>query len=106
MSRIDRIRRTALTGRPANDVERAEEPPEPVKMNLPVPTRPAAAPGGGQTEGEAFFAAQMLGQDGQKRGLRGGPAVIAAAKTIYNRIEWSGAKDRRTAKGKITRTEV
>jgi hypothetical protein len=47
-----------------------------------------------------------LGQDGQKRGLRGGPATLNAAKTTYNRTEYSGAADRRAKSGRGTKTEI
>jgi hypothetical protein len=52
------------------------------------------------------FSAQLIGQDGQKRGLRGGDPVIDSAKTAYNRTEWSGSRDRRARKGRAARTEI
>jgi len=56
--------------------------------------------------GAAVFSAQMLGQDGQKRGLRGGPEVLGAARTVYTRTEYSGAADRRAPKGGTAKTEI
>lgn len=66
---------------------------------LPAPTRrgaqAAAAPG---------YAAQMLAQDGARRGLRGGAPVLAAARSAYLSTEWSGAGDRRLVPGALRRT--
>lgn len=75
---------------------------------LPVPvervTRPPP-PRDRRSGGLAAFAAQLLGQDGQKRGLRAGPELADQAKQVYNRTEWSGSKDRRRKGGK-TSTEI
>jgi hypothetical protein len=43
---------------------------------------------------------------GEKRGLRAGPTIHDEAKATYNKTEWSGAKDRRAPKGRVTKTEV
>jgi hypothetical protein len=56
--------------------------------------------------GAAVFAAQLIGQDGQKRGLRGGPPVLDAARTSYAKTEWSGPADRRARAGRTTKTEI
>ena len=50
--------------------------------------------------------AQVLGQTGQKRGLKGGPAVLDQAKAAYLETEWSGPADRRIRAGRITKTEI
>lgn len=50
--------------------------------------------------------AQLLGQDGQKRGLRGGKPVLDQARTAYLETEYSGAADRRPRRGLITKTEL
>jgi hypothetical protein len=50
--------------------------------------------------------AQILGQDGQKRGLRGGKPVLDQARSAYLGAEWSGANDRRPKRGLVTKTEV
>ena len=50
--------------------------------------------------------AQLLGQDGQKRGLKGGSEVLDKARATYLEREFSGRFDRRPRKGKITKTEV
>ncbi len=54
----------------------------------------------------AAFAAHVLGQSGQKRGLRGGPQVLDHARSTYLGTEWSGHADRRPPKGVITKTEI
>ena len=50
--------------------------------------------------------AQLLGQGGQKRGLKGGQEVLEKARATYLEREFSGRFDRRPRKGKITKTEV
>jgi hypothetical protein len=79
---------------------------------LPVPVaaaaqsdnvRPSAAE---RVQAMAAFAAQMMGQGGAKRGLRGGPQVLGQARATYLGAEWSGSADRRPPKGVITKTEI
>ncbi len=75
---------------------------EPARSNLPVvvpqPPKPEtpAAP----------FEAQLLGQDGQRRGLKGGQPVLDKAKSAYLGAEYSGKADRRPPKGLFSRTEI
>jgi hypothetical protein len=52
------------------------------------------------------FAAQILGQPGRKRGLRGGEETLNLARSTYMQTEWSGRADRRLRRGRITRTRV
>ena len=52
------------------------------------------------------YAAQLLGQDGQKRGLRGGTPVLEAARSAYLGAEYCGENDRRPPSGLIMRTAV
>jgi hypothetical protein len=54
----------------------------------------------------AAFAAQVMGQSGQKRGLRGGPETLDKARATYLVTEWSGPADRRPHPGRITKTEI
>ena len=71
---------------------------------LPVPsTAPAAATAGA---GPAAFTAQMIGQEGQKRGLRGGPPVLERARSAYLEAEWTGPGDRRRGAGRTAKTDV
>ena len=109
MSRIEPIRRSDLPRR----VQRAdpgapegEAAIEPARLPVPVTRAPRIEPRSGRAGGRAELAAQLIGQDGAKRGLRAGPEAFEAANSLYNRTEWSGARDRRLRKGAITRTEV
>ncbi|CAN5177522.1 hypothetical protein BH09PSE2_BH09PSE2_26570 [soil metagenome] len=47
------------------------------------------------------FGAQLLGQPGQRRGLKGGAPVIASARDAYLSAEYAGAADRRPAPGLV-----
>jgi len=76
-------------------VERAEQEPE------PGPAAPAAPRGP-----DPAFAAQLIGQSGQKRGLRGGPPVLDAARTTYLGAEYSGDRDRRPPTGVTKKTDI
>lgn len=76
-----------------------------------VPAGPARShaqdlPPGGAGAADSGFAAQMMGQTGRKRGLKGGPPVLDEAKAAYLETEWSGPSDRRLAAGKVTKTDV
>jgi hypothetical protein len=51
-------------------------------------------------------AAQLIGQEGQKRGLRGGPQTLAQARAAYLSTEWSGAIDRRNRTGLFSKTKI
>jgi len=110
MSRIDRIQR-ADTARRASRAE-ASRPDGAEAMagtNLPVPVSPVSAPRSFREErprGYAEFAAQVIGQNGERRGLRAGPSMLDIARNAYNRTEWSGAADRRARKGRATREEI
>ena len=54
----------------------------------------------------ATFAAHLMGQTGQKRGLRGGQEVLDAARSTYLGTEYSGTADRRPKAGLIKKTEI
>ena len=90
-------RRAASTSRDLVPVEFPAEPAEPPAR--PAPTPPADG-------GAAVFAAQMLGQSGQRRGLKGGPPVLGAARSAYLGAEHSGAAERRPKPGKASDTDV
>ncbi|MEO6338777.1 MAG: hypothetical protein ABIO39_01960 [Caulobacteraceae bacterium] len=74
-------------------------PPEQVDETEPAPPRAKPA-------GPGVFTAHVLGQDGRKRGLRGGQPVIEAARSAYLEAEYSGPNDRRPPKGLLTRTKI
>ncbi|HKR86662.1 MAG TPA: hypothetical protein VJS38_00655 [Phenylobacterium sp.] len=104
-SPIDPIRRAAGPRRKGKAVEEAKASSAaglPVPVDAPRTVPPAAA----IPPGAATFDAQLLGQHNERRGLRGGPAVIDKAQASYNRIEWSGSKDRRARKGGQAKTDV
>ena len=61
---------------------------------------PAADAGG------AVFAAQLMGQSGQRRGLKGGPPVLDAARAAYLETRWSGPADRRPKPGRTEDTDI
>ncbi|HEY3696395.1 hypothetical protein [Phenylobacterium sp.] len=106
-SPVDPIRRTGRVR--ASEARPAQDAPDFDERSLPVPIEPqaeAAPPLSGARPAAAGFAAHLLGQDGQKRGLRGGPATLDAAKSSYVRTEWSGAADRRAKAGRATKTEI
>jgi hypothetical protein len=103
--RIERPRGPAGVRRRENDPADAAEESQDARLPVPVGP-PAKAPRPDRRGGEAGFAAHLIGQDGQKRGLRAGAPVLSAAKRAYDRTEWSGSKDRRARKGRKARTEV
>lgn len=68
--------------------------------------RPAAGPPPNRGP-FAAFAAQVMGQPGQKRGLRGGQEVLDAARSTYLGTEYSGPADRRRPKAVLLKkTEI
>lgn len=104
LSRIDRSRRAILAR--AERLERAERP---AATNLPVPVEPVEPARSFRHErrrGVAEFAAQLIGQDAQRRGLRAGPTAIDTAHSAYRRVEWSGRYDRRARTGRVAREEI
>ena len=108
MSRIDRIRHSVAARRAARaETDRAETAPS---ATLPVPLGPAVtmarAPRNETQRGDSELSAHLIGQDGQRRGLRAGPTLLDVARDAYSRIEWSGSWDRRARKGRRARTEV
>jgi hypothetical protein len=76
--------------------------------NLPVviDQPEAATPPPPKQDGYAAFAAHLYGQDGQRRGLRGGQPVLDAARAAYLETEFSGPADRRPPKGVLKKTEI
>ncbi|PIB90475.1 hypothetical protein [Caulobacter sp. FWC2] len=56
--------------------------------------------------GFAAFAAHVMGQPGQKRGLRGGQEVLDTARSTYLGTEYSGPADRRPPTGLLKKTKI
>ncbi|HEX8471077.1 MAG TPA: hypothetical protein VF633_08195 [Brevundimonas sp.] len=54
----------------------------------------------------AAFAAQMLGQGGQRNGIKGGPPVMDNARSTYLGAQYSGEHERRPPVGTNTRKDV
>jgi hypothetical protein len=109
MSRIDPIRRTELSPYAAKGEPEAAPRAgagELVRLPALVDRVGRVTPRADGSDGQAVFAAQLIGQDGCKRGLRAGVEVIDRARSLYNRTEWSGASDRRAPKGAYARTQV
>lgn len=71
-----------------------------------VAVRPSAKPATVPPPPEAAFAAQVLGQPGKKRGLKGGVEVLDNARSTYLSREYSGARDRRLRPGVCKATEI
>ena len=104
-SPIDPARRSNAVRRVrrSDDAARADS----ADRSLPVVYEPAAPPAPAPAaRPEAAYAAHVLGQDGHKRGLRGGKETLDSARSLYNKIEYSGSADRRTPKGRTAKTEV
>ena len=55
---------------------------------------------------EAAFTAHVLGQTGQKRGLKGGQPVLEQARSAYLEAAYSGPADRRPRPGRMARTKI
>lgn len=88
----------------AMQARREVVPVEPLVDHEPSPARPAPTPP--VDASPAAFAAQLLGQSGQKRGLKGGPPVLGAARNTYLGAEYSGQSERRPQPGKATDTDI
>lgn len=105
MSRIDRIKDTVSARRAARAAaDRIDETRAQTSSNLPVPVGPVTAiPRSFRDErgGDAQVSAQLMGQDGQRRGLRAGPSLLEIARDAYSRTEWSGSYDRRLSAGRL-----
>ena len=73
-----------------------------VEEDAPPPRQPPPP----RREGFAAFAAHVMGQSGQKRGLRGGQEVLDTARSTYLGTEYSGPADRRPKAGLIKKTNI
>jgi hypothetical protein len=109
--RLDPIR--PYGDRRQSDRRREDRTPEPRQADAPEPNLPVpvATPHAHEhtspppLDGPAAFAAQLLGQPGQRRGLRQ-PGTVEAARSAYLETEYSGPADRRPPKGLIKKTEI
>ncbi len=95
-----RLRRRASDNAVADEAEDRSVPvivEGEVASPVPPPHRPSA---------EATYAAHLIGQKDVRRGLRGGPETLEAARSAYLGAEFSGDCDRRPPKGLIRRTKI
>jgi hypothetical protein len=103
--RVERVRRARNAPSAQADPASAGDFDE-RRLPTVVESNAEPPPAGGVRPAAAAYAAHVLGQDGQKRGLRGGKPVLDAARQTYTRTEWSGAADRRAKLGASTKTEI
>lgn len=97
------------TRRRAEDLSRPAAAAADGGTNLPAIVEPAHAEDladPAPADGYSIFTAQIYGQAGQKRGLRGGQPVIDQARAAYLETEYSGPDDRRPPKGLLKKTEI
>jgi len=106
-SSVDPLRNAAGVRRTRKSAAESPDGEAPVAAeapSLPVPVaRARTIPPKTPAASAAAIEAQMLGE---RRGLKAGASAIDAAKTSYNRTEWSGSADRRTPKGRVAKKEV
>ena len=93
-------RRALPAPRESDRHETDEETVFVVEEEAPPPPRPP------RREGFAAFAAHVMGQSGQKRGLRGGQEVLDTARSTYLGTEYSGEADRRPKAGLLKKTNI
>jgi hypothetical protein len=102
LRRSPQIRRSRKTA--AEILDEIEGETQVSATNLPVPVGPARTiPPKTPVANAAAIEAQLIGE---RRGLRAGASVIEAAKVTYNKIEWSGSRDRRSPKGRSAKTKI
>lgn len=108
---IDAPRQVA--GERRRNARRNNDPAPPPQLageraNFPVPIEPPRRhePEPEHGAGPAEFAAQIMGQEGQKRGLRGGPPVLNQARAAYLGAEFSGPNDRRPPAGRVKKADI
>lgn len=98
----DRRRRQRREGRALVAAETEPQADDEGAVPAAASAKPAVVP----PPPPSAFAAQVLGQAGQKRGLKGGAPVLDSARTTYLGREYSGRHDRRPTPGGTRKTEV
>lgn len=93
-------RREGAGASTSHDLVPADFPADPAQP----PARPAPTPAADASP--AAFAAQVMGQSGQRRGLKGGPPVLDAARSSYLGANYSGAAERRPRPGRTRDTDA
>ena len=90
--------------RRAGSASRELVPVGKVVDEMPHPARPADATA--PADPAAAFSAQLMGQTGQRKGLKGGPPVLNSARASYLGNEYSGENDRRPPSGLVKKTDI
>lgn len=105
---IDPIRRAQAARRALPAPRDPERPEADGEEDVTYVREEEPAPPPNPRRGGAFaaFAAHLMGQPGQKRGLRGGQEVLDNARSTYLGTEYSGPADRRPKAGLIKKTEI
>jgi hypothetical protein len=104
---IEPIRPIRLVGRNPKRPGAGEASPEATPVvNLTISVSPPD-PGAARRmapEPTANAETHMIAQAARTRGLRGGQKVLEAARSAYLEAQWSGPRDRRVGRGRITKT--
>jgi hypothetical protein len=106
---IDPVRRSVAsrpTRRRGEDRRREGEGDPRPDLAFPVPSPERHDPEPTPPPSDSAFAAQVIGQGGQKKGLKGGKEVLEKARGAYLGREYSGEADRRPPPGIIKKTEI
>lgn len=83
----------------------AQTSSSPGKTSLPAPETAETRASGNRSQAGPFEA-QLLGQDGQKRGLRLGKPLRDHARSAYLGTEFAGPLDRRPPTGLLTKRKI
>jgi hypothetical protein len=100
---VDPIRRSSPSRRALTLRQDSAHEAEPEDVVFVREEQPAPPP---RKSGFATFAAHLMGQSGQKRGLRGGQEVLDSARSTYLGTEYSGEADRRPQAGLLKKTQI
>ena len=77
------------------------EEPQAAPAAAPVPPLDPAS-----HDGPPTISAQLMGQSDPAEGAAPANSAAQSARSAYLKVEWSGGYDRRTRRGRITKTEV
>lgn len=103
---VDRARGAAAPKRRKTSAAKGGAKAEQPAKTTEPPAAPAVSPKPAKPHPDPVFAAQLMGQFGQKKGLKGGKVVLDQARSTYLGTEYSGRADRRPPKGRLGKTEV
>ena len=101
--RLGPLRRSRKSAAELAGDQEADHLPDAPSLPVPVGKARTIHSASARPGGDAAIHAQVLGE---KRGLRAGPTIHHEAKATYNKTEWSGARDRRSPKGRTAKTEI